>query len=609
MAPWLRSPCPSPSPSITTASPAALAARPLPVRRLRRPLSTSPPTLSLCAAAPAMGIPLGWNIVRDEAKEKDVLRADVAGSRSPIRRRARASRAARHLDVLDAYSHTPRFASVLEHAPRLEHARTQLLPPAPPVPELRDRDRDELPALTPGFAPAAARSPSRPSRYDEARLAAEHARERHLHPLSSPYDDDARPPAAHDGALPPQSLPPPRGSPSRALGGRRIQLGDSPPLPSRIPTSTTTTTTTWTASRRSSPYARPPRRDGRNPYVDVDVDADDSPREPSDSFPREANAVSHPPLRRVGHRRIADGPLPASSLRESWSPVSTVDGLGDRERSNSVSSTSSNLPWQTFLSTVVPDPVPPTAESSFASSAASASFAASSSRASSSNSNSTVSEHTHVTVPSRRPSPGLARRRGDEFRESFARACESSDEGESTASDTDDEATANPLSRRRIRPSYFADEPPSPRRYGRSVLDQGSDLRRYVREYVRSSFSAQPTSQGSIYQLDGLREPNGLGIIDGSAREAREQDVEAEAEAEAEAEVEAEADSFTTVVDDDAAQIATPASPLDQELRDARSLLERLTRRGDIGDDFWASVGLTRSFADGVERVQERGRF
>ena len=37
--------------------------------------------------------------------------------------------------------------------------------------------------------------------------------------------------------------------------------------------------------------------------------------------------------------------------------------------------------------------------------------------------------------------------------------------------------------------------------------------------------------------------------------------------------------------------------------------VERLTRRGDIGDDFWASVGLTRSFTDGIERVQERGRF
>lgn len=50
-------------------------------------------------------------------------------------------------------------------------------------------------------------------------------------------------------------------------------------------------------------------------------------------------------------------------------------------------------------------------------------------------------------------------------------------------------------------------------------------------------------------------------------------------------------------------------SSMDQELRDARVLLERLTRREDIPDDFWASVGLRRPLADGVERIQERERL
>lgn len=525
-----------------------------------------------------MGIPVGWNIVRDEPKDKDVdvLRADVTGSRSPIRRRARGSRPSRALGAFDlADAHTARFASVLEHAPRLSHARTQLPPPAPPVPELRERDFDReelqprplslslsldrehpLPALTPGFAPAGPRSPS--SRYGEAPLQAE----------------AARPPRL-----------PPTASPSRSQSRRRIELDDLaehalPPLPRPM--------LSWTSDQRPAPYARPSRRGRTNAYPSDDDDNQDTPRS--------TNAVSHPPLRRVGHRRIADGPLPSSSLRESWSPVSTVDGLGDRERSNSVSSTSSNLPWQTFLTTVVPDPVPPTAESSFASSAASASFAASSSRASSSNSNSAASEHTHLTIPSRRPSPGLLPRRAEDMSENFARACESSDEGDSTASDTEDEAAANPLSRRRIRPSYFADEPPSPRQYSRRVMDQGSDARRYVRSYYSDA-----TSHGASYGLDGLRDAQVDGPVDGPVDGLIDQPIRDEREA--------EADSFATVVDDDAGQSTSPASPLDQELRDARSLLERLTRRGDIGEDFWASVGLTRSFADGVERVQERGRF
>lgn len=51
------------------------------------------------------------------------------------------------------------------------------------------------------------------------------------------------------------------------------------------------------------------------------------------------------------------------------------------------------------------------------------------------------------------------------------------------------------------------------------------------------------------------------------------------------------------------------STPLDQELRDARSLLERLASREDISDDFWASVGLTRSFADPVQRFQELERL
>jgi hypothetical protein len=49
--------------------------------------------------------------------------------------------------------------------------------------------------------------------------------------------------------------------------------------------------------------------------------------------------------------------------------------------------------------------------------------------------------------------------------------------------------------------------------------------------------------------------------------------------------------------------------PLDQELRDARALLERLTRRDDISDDFWASVGLRRPLADRIERIQQRERL
>ena len=532
-----------------------------------------------------MGIPVGWNIARDEVKEKDVLRADVTGSRSPIRRRARTSRLPRNhaLSASDTDalvdSNTSRFAQVVDHPPRLFYTRTYL-PPAPPVPQLRegDFDREELrprslsigdgatdiesplPALTPGFAPAGPRTRDHPGEHNEWSRGFPVARSRRAQP---------------------------RGSSLRPTSGNRTESGDfNEGAPPRLQDHTRDRHS-WTFGRRHAPYARIPREEITVRYSDRLMPSDDEYPGPP------YTTVSHPPLRRVGHRRIVDGPLPSSSLaNESWSPASTLDGLGDRDRSNSVSSTSSNLPWQTFLNTVVPDPVAPTAESSFASAAASASFTASSSRASSSNSNSAASEHTHVTIPSRRPSPGARLRGGAEINESFARACESSDEGESTASDTEDEVQANPLSRRRMRPSYFADEPPTRRRHGRNVMEQGSDARRYVRSYY-----LEATSHGILYSLGGPDEPNrqadrpvdGLGGVEQS-------DLASFATADA-------------TLDEDEVPATTPSPLLDQEMRDARSLLERFRRRDDIGEDFWASVGLTRSFADEVEGVQEIGRF
>ena len=144
-----------------------------------------------------------------------------------------------------------------------------------------------------------------------------------------------------------------------------------------------------------------------------------------------------------------------------------------------------------------------------------------------------------------------------------------------------------------MRPSYFADEPSSPRRYGSNVIDRGIDARSYVHSYY-----ADATSHGILFELDGPRGAQ----VDGPAMDGPEHNHDHDHGHDHEPE------SFTTV-DEDPIPSTSPASPLDQELRDARSLLERLSRRDDVGDDFWASVGLTRSFSDGVERVQERGRF
>jgi hypothetical protein len=512
----------------------------------------------------AMGIPIGWNIAREDAKHKDVLRSDVTGQRSPIRRRTRPAGSPRSQSAFDAdfLVAASRLSPQTEPVSRSSHARTRLAPP--PVPEVsgaayRSSDSREppslqredasfrrlqnriesharrtagtratwdslppLPALTPGFAPAAA-SHDADVHAEAQRISNRQDRARFFDEVEHVF----------------------------VSGPRRMRS-------------------------RSPRYVHPTLRGGEG--------ADDA-HESSD------NAVGFPPLRRMGRRNIADGPLPSSSLRESWSPVSTVDGLGDRERSFSPSGESSQ--WDTFYGTIVPDAVAPTAESSFASAAASASFSNShpSSRAGSSNT-SASSSRTHLTVPSQHSPPA---------NDQFTRACDTSDDD--TASDTEaEEDTAPPpetvrhrynpaILRRRSRPSYFSDEPPhrDTERYSRRVMERTRDASAYVRSFY-SPDSAPPrrslrevlrsprrSSRVPERQVDGPRLEQLDGTVDGPA---------------------------PTSDDDIPPLIAINSPALDQELREARSLLERLSRREDVSDDFWASVGLTRPFADRVEALE-----
>jgi hypothetical protein len=152
--------------------------------------------------------------------------------------------------------------------------------------------------------------------------------------------------------------------------------------------------------------------------------------------------------------------------------------------------------------------------------------------------------------------------------------------------------------RRRMRPSYFSNEPPrrDTERYSPRVVAQSRDASAYVRSFYN------PTT----WRDDALEDSERLereaaqfeALAQQAARRLRQRNQLAEESAGTSEE------EIPTLVSID----STPDS-LDRELRDARSLLERLSRREDISDDFWASVGLTRSFADPVERFQERERL
>jgi hypothetical protein len=514
-----------------------------------------------------MGIPIGWNIAREDAKQKDVLRADVTGHRSPIRRRVRPTRSPR----LQSAFNTDLLTSATRFSPRPEppvsrhsHARTRL--PPPPVPEVSrsayrasDSSRD-----TPSL-----------QRENVSILRLHNRIARHTRLL------EARASSQNERPLP--ALTPGFAPAAAALDAEsEEQRNDNQEMRSIIAEGMRIARSTLNRRRSESPRAEQPALRGDD-YVD---DAEEE-YESSDN-----NAVSFPPLRRMGRRNIADGPLPASSLRESWSPATTVDGLGDRERSFSPDDDGSQ--WETFYGGIVPDTIAPTAESSFASAAASASFSNShpSSRAGSSNM-SASSSRTHLTVPSQLQSPPT--------NEQFMRACDTSDSDTASDTEAEDEAPTedairqryNPIiPRRRSRPSYFSDEPPQrdTERYSRRVMERTRDASAYVRGFY-GSHSTQPRSLRGVvsspYRSPRVRDS----VTDGTRPEQLDGIV----------------DGPLPASDDDVPPLIPINSPaLDQELREARSLLERLSRREDVSDDFWASVGLTRSFADRVESFNER---
>ncbi|KAF2278084.1 uncharacterized protein EI97DRAFT_500281 [Westerdykella ornata] len=210
-------------------------------------------------------------------------------------------------------------------------------------------------------------------------------------------------------AAPPPPPPVPESTHYAAQGSdsaRENQLRQAQAFLQRPLATTTTAAYTPNFAPAAAAAARNPARDGLDDALNwspLDADIPDvdhvDPEEGHVDHGRDV--ASMPPLRRMGRRRIAHPPLPSSSLRESWSPATSVDGLGDRERS--VSPVADH--WDTFLSTVAPDPLAPSADSSFTSAAASASFSNSNPSSRAGSSNSASSSRTHLTVPSQRQSP------------------------------------------------------------------------------------------------------------------------------------------------------------------------------------------------------------
>ncbi|KAF2840599.1 hypothetical protein M501DRAFT_990574 [Patellaria atrata CBS 101060] len=322
-----------------------------------------------------MGLPV-WRAPSPVETKTAAKNDATAGSRSPIRRRRspneplpRRSNAARYVFPVDTNSNGHDIETSREgrssRRERVDHARRMI--------SVRERILNDAAARgnsVPERQPSMHEDNMRPGLYRNIRL---HSQSRDREG-SSPRRNDQLPPYTTNFA--PARYAPPR--PLEPL----VEWTPRPIL----------------SNQQTSASPRSFLTEGDNAASQLEIDETYADSET-------AAVAEFPPLRRMGHRTIVDGPLPSSSLRETWN--ANVDGLGDRDRSFSPDAEYNT--WETMLTTIAPDTHLPSADSSFTSAAASASFSRSNSANSnrgsnqsraSITSNSAGSSRTHITVPS-----------------------------------------------------------------------------------------------------------------------------------------------------------------------------------------------------------------
>lgn len=385
------------------------------------------------------------------------------------------------------------------------------------------------------------------------------------------------------------------------------------------------------SSRAQEPLGELPRHTYRRapsnwPFSNDSAEGDEEPA-PTDAGRDLRDATRDlPPLRRMGRRQVTDGLLPASSLRHTWSPPGTVDGLGDRERSLSPPAD----PWETMLTTITPDAQLPSADSSFTSAAASASFSASNNSQDGSESGraaSAASPNTQLTVPSRRQSP-------DESSSLLPqRGCETDDD--ISGNDTEGEErldTHGSAARSRRNRSYELgshsrrDGPPTrnPAAYPPSVRSRSHDATQLVRNYFafaerasssdRSSPSASsrspPPSQFRVEYLPRvprLRRENSSGV-ERSFNNRRDSGVGSDAANSSGSGSNGVSLPAVTDIAGILDRVAEGQAPMDAELESMRDILGRLARRDDVPEEFWTSAGLVPPVFEGMPRREQRER-
>lgn len=293
-----------------------------------------------------------------------------------------------------------------------------------------------------------------------------------------------------------------------------------------------------------------------NDHQSADVNDDLPNLVESSLHPQDSSDPRQPGLRRVGHLQ----PAP-------------VDGLGDRRRSISSNSSGGEDTWQTLLTTIAPDEHLPSTDSSFTSATASAST-------SRSDVNSSRSSETWLTAASSTVPSAL----GSGYRDLF-HACDLSDSDESgTESDLvylranghngGENANSAPPRTVQRRARWV---PGRHGRPGRWILPDSEAASRLTQlEEVERNRVNRPPARMSQTALRTVGRRMARRIAPSRTDEQPLRHLPQGPSA-------------------PASEMNSISPESETELEHMHSILERLARREDIPDEWWAAVGLSRT--------------
>ncbi|OAX77968.1 hypothetical protein ACJ72_07727, partial [Emergomyces africanus] len=333
----------------------------------------------------------------------------------------------------------------------------------------------------------------------------------------------------------------------------------------------------------------------------------------------DSNDVNMPLLRRVGHRSVAD----TSDVMDATRPRHIIDGLGDRDRSfspggddhdhddeddddddNDDDDDEEHNMWETLFTTITPDDHLPSFDSSFTSATASASTAPSN-RSSANSSQSTLpsSLGANSSSSSSRPPPG-----GFTPFEPFSdqiNHCDffSSSEGSDTEPESDMEPP-EPTWRRLTHGGRRrgAANPIGISAAAAALEDTLQHQRRQLRQ-LQQHQQQQPTQPANANANPNPNPQPTTNMNTTTTTTATTNTTSSSFSSTAPTSLSSSSFSSSTPTP---INVSFGQSSSMEDLQQVQAIIDQLTRRQDINDEWWAAMGLSRNLGRGVTDVPAR---